>query len=844
MSQDIIVNRCEHCLQAFRFSKKSESSRCKCPFCGNITRVAEFNRLQQSRETIVANGHSAETQDETSQSVEVSSTNASIPRQAGSSIAPSPVRRVGRFELKRRLGAGAFGEVWEAVDGHLGRRVAIKLPIIPMSDQRRVKRFHTEAQAAARLAHPNIVAVYDAGMLDTQHYLAIEFVDGRPLSETVAERRLTQMEAAHLVSRLAQALGYAHERSIVHRDIKPQNIVVAPDGTPKLVDFGLAKLLEQDAGQTIDGTVMGTPAFMAPEQAKGEVNRIGPHSDQYSLGAVLYWLITHRNPFDGPRIAIIAQVIESEPEKPRSVIPSVDPRLEAICLKAISKIPEDRYPSCYEFSEDLQRFINNQDPLAKPPAWWKQTTRFLTRYPREAAVASIAALLFCIVLGVSIIGYTRAATLAVTAEEARHQASLELVKQQELKAKLANQLVEVENAKKLAIQAKTNSESKRNALIAANQGLQSIQNTNQALDAVQGNLLRDLDESQALKMKIEIEANPDYAIIAARDAIQAENWSLAIEYLQLTPESHRALPWKLLAHFTVQKSTSLVFYSTPKLSIEDISFFRWDSSNQLLRVKLKNGDLQLLEGDHLKPLALIVDRNIKPDQEFLFDKRDQVLTAIPKSIRLGLAKVNEGYDLIERGGVLIGEKSMQRIIGIGFTNEKTRSTSSRLCIAQLDDTRWNELWSRQLEGQDWKLQKLRSEGTTHTFRLEKQSGSPMPTVAYAMIDLRDPSAPNVSFSKDDNLAIGRASEVRDEYWEDEVFDTFANSQNGAMLWTLRANLVEFQPLQPISVKGLQMQIPRHLQEPRFAFDRDSRIFAAVGGHYGVCHLKFRELPNE
>jgi serine/threonine protein kinase len=217
------------------------------------------------------------------------------------------VRKLGRYELKRLLGRGGFGEVWLGLDIRLGRDVAIKLPLFSRADEKRTRRFLSEAKASAALRHPNIIAVYDAGEIDGSLYLATEFADGRVLSEVNDGKALPERQAAQIVAALADALEYAHAANIIHRDLKPHNVILDPQGEPQLLDFGLAKRLD-DASQTIDGSVLGTPAYMSPEQARGSIQQVGKLSDQYSLGVILFRLIAGRTPFEGPPAVILQQV--------------------------------------------------------------------------------------------------------------------------------------------------------------------------------------------------------------------------------------------------------------------------------------------------------------------------------------------------------------------------------------------------------------------------------------------------------------------------------------------------------------------------------------------------------
>lgn len=872
MSIEIAFSRCEKCSQTIRLKRGRLGTRIKCPSCGAMILLSETRSEEGKLETLDFQNPAVETSMETSMESSVPESDSAHrvedPSKTAITSSEEPfAQTIGRFRLVRKLGRGGFGEVWEALDSHLGRKVAIKLPIFPLSDQKRSRRFLTEAQAAARLAHPNIVAVYDAGVIESQHYLAIEYVNGKSLDALVSESPLSPSDSAQLVTRLAQALGYAHDHSIVHRDIKPQNIVLDQDGTPKIVDFGLAKLLEQGTGQTIDGTVMGTPAYMAPEQAKGEVNRIGPHTDQYSLGAVLYWLIARRTPFAGPRIAIITQVISSEPEKPSLVNAEIDPRLEAICLKAMSKLPQDRYPSCHDFAQDLQRYCDNEDTLAKPPNWWKRLSRLAIQNPREAIVGGAALGLFGIVLTTSVFGYQRASKLAAEANQARQKATIELAKQKALEADLARQLVEVERAKQSAIQAKEKSEQKRNELTAASEGLQNIASSNQTLGATkdeQLGLLNKAKEQESViareSKRIEISTNPEAALLRVQNAVLEKRWDEAMETLQLIPTSHRLLPWKLLAHFTVNRNINLHFEPKAKRLALPISLFRWDSKNELLRlgtgnwdakkseqlkVESSKGKFEVLDGDTMETLEYIANRSIRPDGDFLFDKTTKRITGIELSVGNNFSPSHKKFESVNRFGVLLKSSGSDEAICIGLETETNRQKNSKLCIAKLVDREWDVVWSKPLKGRSWESTLIRSERSIHHFKLTRPKSTGPELNVFAKIDLSSIDIPQVVFSETDEKTDGAIHGKADAYWEDLLFETVkAQGPSASVDWNLNVSLIEFEPVLPVPVTGVLMRSSKELESPRFAFDRNDRIFFAFGVELAVCPLKFMELPHE
>jgi hypothetical protein len=280
------------------------------------------------------------------------------------------VTAVGRYEIREVLGAGAFGTVYRAHDPQLDREVALKvLKPEALGSPQAVERFQREARAAARLHHPNIVAVYDAGAHGGGQYIAAAFVEGRPLSALLAGGPLDPRRAAALVAQLADALAYAHRRNVLHRDVKPANCLVDAEDRLYLADFGLAGWVEQEATRlTGQGTLLGTPAYMAPEQASGDLAQVGPAADLYGAGVVLYELLTGRVPFEGNAHVILYHILHSEPRPPSSLRPGLSPELEAICLRAMARAPAARYADGGALAAALRAWLASQPPLPAPTA--------------------------------------------------------------------------------------------------------------------------------------------------------------------------------------------------------------------------------------------------------------------------------------------------------------------------------------------------------------------------------------------------------------------------------------------------------------------------------------------
>ncbi|MCC6418876.1 MAG: protein kinase [Gemmataceae bacterium] len=264
-----------------------------------------------------------------------------------------------RYHILKELGRGAMGTVYLAQDTHLQRQVAMKVPHFrPGDGPEMLARFYREARSAATLDHPNICPVYDVGENGGIPYLTMAFVEGQPLTEVMArERPMAPYRAAEIVFKLARALEEAHRRSIIHRDLKPSNVMMNRRGEPVVMDFGLARRVDQDTGLTQQGSILGTPAYMPPEQVQGDLDAIGPASDVYSLGVILYELLTGQVPFQGSMGQVMAQIVSEIPPPPRHLRPDLDPRLEKICVKAMSPAIRDRYASMGEFAKELATYL-------------------------------------------------------------------------------------------------------------------------------------------------------------------------------------------------------------------------------------------------------------------------------------------------------------------------------------------------------------------------------------------------------------------------------------------------------------------------------------------------------
>jgi tRNA A-37 threonylcarbamoyl transferase component Bud32 len=279
--------------------------------------------------------------------------------------------QLGRFRVLGVLGQGQHATVYRAYDGILDRDVALKVPRPGvLRTERALERFLGEARAQARLRHPRIVPVYEAGRAGDRHYIAMALIEGRGLDERLAEDGpLPPDQAASVAAELAEALAYAHGLGVVHRDVKPANVRVDHRGEVYLMDFGIAYRPDSNELPAAPGTILGTPAYVAPEQAEGGRSDPLPASDQYSLGALFYELLCGRPPFIGPPSYVLFHAIHREPPSPRKVAPRIPRALAAICLKALDKSPDRRYADCRELADDLRRWLRGETPHAYRRGW-------------------------------------------------------------------------------------------------------------------------------------------------------------------------------------------------------------------------------------------------------------------------------------------------------------------------------------------------------------------------------------------------------------------------------------------------------------------------------------------
>ena len=304
-------------------------------------------------------------------------------------------RRFGDYELLGKIARGAMGVVYRARQTSLNRSVALKMMLAGrFANHDEIRRFRTEAQAAARLDHPNIVAIYEVGEHDGQQYFTMRLVEGTNLADEMCNLQRDHRAAARVLVDIAHAVDFAHQHGVLHRDLKPSNILIDRRGQPQVTDFGLAKCTNEDACSTLSGQIMGTVAYMSPEQAAGKSKNVTSASDVYSLGAILYEMLTGETPFkaDNP-LDILTKVQSEDPRSPRKLNPAIDRDIETVCLKCLEKNPDRRYGSAEGLARDLETWLAGKPVSARAITFPERTAKWIRQHPAHTVVVMLGATL-------------------------------------------------------------------------------------------------------------------------------------------------------------------------------------------------------------------------------------------------------------------------------------------------------------------------------------------------------------------------------------------------------------------------------------------------------------------
>ncbi|MGY8768545.1 MAG: serine/threonine protein kinase [Pirellulales bacterium] len=301
------------------------------------------------------------------------------------------------YQLEHEIARGGMGVVYKAQQENPSRTVALKMILSgQFASSQEIQRFRMEAEAAANLSHPGIVPIFEVGQHAGKHFFSMGYVPGNSLGDEIKTRKFEPAEAAEMVRQIAEAVQYAHEHEILHRDLKPSNILLGEDGRPQITDFGLAKRMDQNSDLTTTGEIMGSPGYMAPEQASGKIDLIGPGTDIYGLGAILYVLLTGKPPFQAANVIEAIDLVCNADVLPlRKVDRNIPKKLETICLKCLHKVPAARYQTAAELAEDLQAFLDREPIKAKPLTPYERLIYWARRKPGQACTWG-AVLLFYI----------------------------------------------------------------------------------------------------------------------------------------------------------------------------------------------------------------------------------------------------------------------------------------------------------------------------------------------------------------------------------------------------------------------------------------------------------------
>ncbi len=626
---------CPHCHELIQGHGATEADQRACPSCGGSLADLLANTLSVA---VVPGGQLADDGDQTAHTRSIVAGQSTKTRvgaktiddtEAANLATPAPGRMFGDYELLAEIARGGMGVVYKARQTGLNRIVALKLILGgQFADQRALARFHVEAEAAATLSHRNIVPIYDIGEYQGQHYFSMRLIEGGSLSEHLGEFRLTEPDGnsqstiksqprsllrkhtdrtINLMIDVARAVQHAHAHGILHRDLKPANILLDGKGDPHVTDFGLAKRIEAESSVTHSGTILGTPSYMSPEQARGD-NVVTTAADVYGLGAILYELLTGWPPFKGKNaMDTVRQVLEREPERPRAINSSLDRDLETITLKCLEKDPARRYTSAEALAKDLDCWRKGEPISARPTGRYERLARWCRRNPLLAALSASVLVLLVTVACVSTVAAVLIAGERSDAIEARDlaqtnaQEAAAAQKLAEGNAVLAEANAALAEAQKSLAQQKA-AEAKAaqklaegNAQAAAEQRALALESFEVLVTKVQTQL-QDTPATHQLKKDLLDSAMKGLLKIAA----SAEKTPLVDQYMA---EAHSRMG-RIFLRLGDMKEARTQFEQSYKIAAALADTLKSDEARQKLSTALALlGDVILLQGDKAGALS-------------------------------------------------------------------------------------------------------------------------------------------------------------------------------------------------------------------------------------------------
>lgn len=476
------------------------------------------------------------------------------------------IRYFGDYELLEEIARGGMGVVFKARQMNLNRIVALKMILAgELAGEEEVKRFKSEAESAAQLDHPGIVPIFEIGEFTGQHYFSMGFVEGESLADRLRDGPLPPREAAELLAKICEAVAYAHDKGVIHRDLKPANVLIDETNTPRVTDFGLAKRVGGDSELTKTGQILGTPAYMPPEQAAGKLDEIGAPADVYALGAVLYAMLTGRPPFQAASpMDTLLQVLDKEPIATRVLNDSVPIDLETICLKCLEKDARNRYASADELASELHRFRNGEPIRARPISIPNRLWRWCKRRKLVAASAGIA-------MAATIIGFVGITTFWVRAEEESRRAKLASENETKAREQADQQLLVAQGALARSLIEKVRGEFQK-----TEPGYRW-----RAIDLIKKSegLRKEYDQAQKKQVHSSVNANPPPTWLEIeREAV------IALRSKDLRPTGIFSLPQRLEPDLTADGQSLISFWADAEEQAAGIRVIRLEDAEETLRL--------------------------------------------------------------------------------------------------------------------------------------------------------------------------------------------------------------------------------------------------------------------